>query len=219
MWGCLGRLGCLVTIAVLAAGGYYTRDYWYPRARAVVVAPPPASPGVKWTPITPGAAAKGTRVVERLAQQDGPVYADLTPSEFVAWMMVPAVKILGNTAGKPEATVRGDTLFVRANVAISELGDPKSLGPIAGMFDGRTPVLIGGRLEAVKPGLLAFRVTQLTVNELRLPKRLIDRIVQRISVKARTDSIAPGVVPLPVPGSVADVRISRGRVVLYRAVP
>ena len=134
-------------------------------------------------------------------------------------MIVPAVKLLGNTAGNPEATVHGDTLFVRANVAISELGESKSLGPIAGMLDGRQPVLIGGRLEAVKPGLLAFRVTQLTVKELRLPQRLIDRIVQRISVKARTDSIAPGGVPLPVPNSVADARISRGRVVLYKAVP
>lgn len=218
MFGFLGRLGCLALIAVLAAGGYYTRDWWYPRARAVVVAEPPA-PDVTWTPITPEAAAKGTRVVERLAQKNGPVFADLSPSEFVAWMMVPAVKILGTSAGNPEATVHGDTLFVRANVAISELGDPKSLGPLAGMIEGRQPVMIGGRLDAVKPGLLAFHVTQLTVNELRMPQRLIDRIIRRISVKARTDSIAQGSVPVPVPVSVADVRITRGHVVLYKALP
>ncbi len=218
MFGCLGRLGCLVLIAALAVGGYYTRDYWYPKARAIVVAAPPA-PGITWTPITPEAAAKGTRVVESLAKKDGPVFADLSPSEFVAWMMVPAVKILGSSAGNPQATVHGDTLFVRANVAISELGDPKSLGPIAGMMDGRQPVLIAGRLEAVKPGLLAFRVTQLTVNDLRLPQRLVDRIVQRISVKARTLTTPPGTVPLPVPESIVDARIARGRVVLYKAVP
>lgn len=218
MFGCLGRLGCLAMVVVLGAAGYLTREVWYPRVRSIVVAAPPAAT-VTWTPITPDAAAKGTRIVERLAQKNGPVFADLSPAEFVAWMIVPAVKILGTAAGTPEATVRGDTLFVRANVALSELGDPKSLGPIAGMLDGRQPVLIAGRLEAVKPGLLAFRVTELTVKELRLPTRLIEKIVRRISVKARTDSIATGAVPLPVPKSVADVRVSRGRVVLYKAVP
>lgn len=218
MFGCLGRLGCLAMVVVLGAAGYLGRDLWYPPVRSMVVAASPA-PGVSWSPITPEASAKGTRAVERLSAKNGPVYADLSPAEFVAWLVAPSMKILGSAAGNPEATVRGDTLFVRASVAISELGDAKSLGPLAGMLDGRQPVELGGRLEAVKPGLLAFRVTQLTVNELRLPQRLIDRIVQRISVKARTDSIASGAVPLPVPKSIADVRVSKGHVVLYKAVP
>lgn len=218
MFGCLGRLGCLAMIVILGSAGFLTRNLWYPRVRSMVVATPSA-PSATWTPVTPDAAAKGTRVIERLSAKNGPVFADLTPAEFVAWMLVPAVKILGTTAGNPEATVRGDTLFVRANVALSELGDPKSLGPLAGMLDGRQPVMLGGRLEAVQPGLLGFRVTELTVKELRLPSRLIEKIVQRISARARTDSVAPGVVPLAVPKSVADVRVSKGRVVLYKALP
>lgn len=217
MFGCLGRLGCLVTIAVLGVGGYYTRDYWYPRARSMVVAAPPAK-SVRWTPITVAAEDSASRVALRLSEKNGPVYADLTPSEFVAWMIVPAMKILGTTAANPEATVIGDTLFVRANVSIAELGDPKSLGPLAGMLDGRQPVMIGGLLSGVRPGLLALHVTQMTVKDLRLPQALIDKIVQRISVKARTDSLAHGAVPLPVPRSIADARISKGRIVLYKAV-
>jgi hypothetical protein len=218
MFGCLGKLGCLVIIALVAVGGYLTRDAWYPRVRSVVVSSPPAA-SVAWKPISPDAAAKGTRVVARLAEKNGPVYADMSPNEFAAWLMAPAVKILGTTAGNPEATVHGDTLFVRANVLLTELGDRKALGPLASMLDGRQPVLIGGQLEAVKPGLLAYHVTKLTVNEISLPQRLIDKIVQRISVKARTDSLAPGSVPVPVPVSIADVRITKGRVVLYKAVP
>lgn len=218
MFGCLGRLGCLAVLVILGAAGYLTRNVWYPRVRSVVVATP-AAPSVTWTPVSPDAAAKGTRVVERLDAKNGPVFADLTPAEFVAWLVAPSTKILGTAAANPEATVRGDTLFVRASVALSELGDPKSLGPLAGMLDGRQPVVIGGRLEAVQPGLLAFRVTEVTVKDLRLPTRLIEKIVQRISVRARTDSVAPGAVPLAVPRSVADVRISKGRVVLYKAVP
>ncbi|HEY5490037.1 MAG TPA: hypothetical protein VIK25_02490, partial [Gemmatimonadaceae bacterium] len=94
-----------------------------------------------------------------------------------------------------------------------------ALGPLASILDGRQPVLIGGTLNAVRPGLLAYHVTKMTVKDLSLPQRLIDKIVQRISVKAHTDSIAPGAVPLPVPKNVADVRITNGRVVLYKAVP
>ena len=218
MFGCLGRLGCLVMLALLVVGGYLTRDAWYPRVRSIVVATPPA-PTAVWKPITPEAATKGTRIVERLAEKNGPVFADLSPDEFAAWLMAPAVKILGTSAGNPEATIHGDTLFVRANVLVTELGDSKVLGPLASMLDGRQPVLIGGTLNAVRPGLLAYHVTKMTVKDLSLPQRLIDKIVQRISVKAHTDSIAPGSVPLPVPGSVADARITNGRVVLYKAVP
>ena len=218
MFGCLGRLGCLVMLAVLGVGGYYTRDYWYPRARALVVASPPAA-SVRWAPLTPEAAVSGTRIALRLSEKNGPVFADLSPTEFVSWMMVPAMKILGSSAGNPEASVHGDTLFVRANVALTELGDPKSLGPLAGMLVGRQPVVIGGRLDMAQPGLMAFHVTQLTVNELKLPAKVIEKIVQRISVKSRTDSVAPGAVSLPVLQSIADVRVTKGKVVLYKAVP
>ena len=110
-------------------------------------------------------------------------------------------------------------LLVRANVAVSELGDPKSLGPLGSMLDGRQPVLIGGRLAMLKPGVLGMQVTQMTVNALRLPSALIDRIVRRISVKQRTDSVATDVIAIPVPEAVADVRITKGKIVLYKAVP
>lgn len=218
MFGCLGRLGCLLVVAVLAVGGWFTKPYWYPRVRAMVVATPRADT-VAWTPITPEAAAAGARTAERLAAKNGPVYASLTAAEFVAWQLTPAMKILGTAAAKPEASVQGELLLVRANVAISELGDPKSLGPLGSMLDGRQPVLIGGRLSMLKPGLLGMQVTEMTVNELRLPSALIDRIVRRISVRQRTDSLAPDVIAIPVPGVVADVRITKGKIVLYKAVP
>jgi hypothetical protein len=218
MFGCLGRLGCLILLAVLAVGGWYTKPWWYPRVRAMVVATPTAST-VTWAPITADGAKAGARLAARLTEKRGPVYATLTPAEFAAWQMEPAMKILGATAGSPEAAVHGDTLLLRANVAVSELGDPKSLGPLGSMLDGRQPVLIGGQLAMVQPGLLGLRVTQMTVNELRLPGALIDRIVRRISVRQRTDSLAPGVVAMPAPPGVADVRISGGKIVLYKAVP
>lgn len=218
MFGCIGRLGCLLVLAVLCVGGWFTKDLWYPRVRAMVVATPPAK-SLSWAPINKDASSAGTRAAERLGEKSGPVFANLTPAEFAAWQLEPAMKILGTSAGNPEVTVHGDTLFVRANVAVTELGDPKSLGPLATMLDGRQPVVIGGRLAMQQPGLLGLQVTQMTVNELKLPSALIAKVVKRVSVKERTDSIAPGVIVLPVPKSVADVRVSNGKIVLYKAVP
>ncbi|MCX5761368.1 MAG: hypothetical protein NTW72_07665 [Gemmatimonadetes bacterium] len=122
MFGCLGRLGCLVMLALLAAAGFFTKDLWYPRARALLVAEAPAA-SERWRPSTAEAGTNGTRIAARLGEKNGPVFADLSPAEFVAWMMVPAMKILGTSAGNPEASVHGDTLFVRSSVSITELGD------------------------------------------------------------------------------------------------
>lgn len=218
MFGCLGRLGCLLLIAALAVGGYFTRAWWYPKVHALVVAPP-AAESVAWAPITKDAAAAGARSAARLAEKSGPVYLNLTPAEFAAWQLEPAMRILGSSAGNPEATVHGDTLFVRANVAVTELGDPKQLGPLATMLDGRQPVVIGGRLAVTEPGTLGLQVTHLTVNDLRLPRALVERIVGRIGMRARADSLAPGVIAMPLPKGVAEARVTNGKVVIYKAVP
>jgi len=218
VFGCLGRLGCLILLAVLAVGGWYTKDLWYPKVRSVVVSSPPAA-SVTWHAITPEAARDGERVVARLDDTGGPVFASLTPAEFAAWQLAPAMKILGSSAATPEASVHGDTLYVRANVAVSELGDPKQLGPLARMLDGKQPVRIGGQLSMVQPGLIGLRVSHVSVNELKLPNALIAKIVKRIAVRQRTDSLAPGVIALPVPKRVADVRVANGKIVLYKAVP
>ena len=218
MFGCLGRLGCLILLAILAVCGWFTRSLWYPHVRAFIVSAPPTHT-LAWAPITADAGKAGERLAARLVERRGPVYATLSPAEFASWQLEPAIKILGSSADKPEAAVHGDTLMVRANVAVSELGDPKALGPLAGMLDGRQPVLIGGLLSMVSPKLVGLRVTNITVNELRLPSGLVDRIVARISVKQRSDSLARGVIALPAPPGVADVRVSNGKVVLYKAVP
>jgi len=218
VFGCLGRLGCLILLAVLAVGGWFTKDLWYPKVRGLIVSSPPAAT-VVWQAITPDAARAGEQVAARLDEKSGPVFASLTPAEFAAWQLAPAMKIFGSSAANPEASVHGDTLYVRANVAVSELGDPKQLGPLARMLDGKQPVRIGGQLSMVQPGLIGLRVSHLSVNELKLPNALIAKIVKRIAIRERTDSLAPGLIAFPVPTRVADVRVTNGKIMLYKAVP
>ncbi len=154
MFGCLSRIGCLVLLALLCVGGWFTKEMWYPRVRALVVSEPPVK-GLTWMPITKDAADRATVKIAKLSEQNGPVFTDLTPSEFAARMMMPAMKMLGSSAGDPEAAIHGDTLFVRANVALGELGD---LGPMSSMLSGRQPVVIGGRLDVAGKGVAQFHV-------------------------------------------------------------
>ena len=218
MFGCLGRLGCLVMLALIGVGGWFTKDLWYPRVRALVVSEPPAK-GMTWMPITKDAEARATAKIAKLAEKNGPVFTDLTPSEFAARVMIPAMKMLGASAGDPEAAIHGDTLFVRANVALTELGDPKSFGPLASMLDGRQPVVIGGRLDVAGKGVAQFHVVHFTVKELKIPGAAVAKIVARVGMKARTDVIDASAVALPLASTVADVRITKGHVVLYKAMP
>jgi len=218
MFGCLSRIGCLVLVALLGVGGWYTKDMWYPRVRALVVSGPPA-PTLTWMPITKDAADRATAKIERLSERNGPVFTDLTPSEFAARVMMPAMKMLGSSAADPEAAIHGDTLFVRANVALTELGDPKSLGPLASMLDGKQPVVIGGWLDVAGKGVAQFHVVRFTVKELKIPGAAVARIIARVGMKARTDVIDASAVALPLASTVADVRVAKGHVVLYKAVP
>ncbi len=217
MFGCLGRLGCLVMIAIVCVGGWFTKDWWYPRLRHRFVAEAPASSMI-WMPITSDAADRGMAKIAKLSDRSGAVFTDLTASEFAARVMLPALKMLGNSAGDPEAAIRGDTLFVRATVALTELGDPKSFGPLASVLDGRQPVVIGGRLEVAQPGVALFHVVHFTVKDLRIPGAAVAKIVARVGMKARTSSVDASAVALTMPSTVADVRVTRGHVVLYKAV-
>jgi len=218
MFGCLGRMGCLVLVALAGVGGWFTRDVWYPRVRHLVVAEPPAS-SVTWTPVSGEVAGPASSRIDRLSDRSGPVYVSLTPSEFVAQVMLPAMKMLGASAGNPEAAIHGDTLFVRANVALAELGDLTSLGPLAQVLKGRQSVVIGGRLDFVRKGVASFRVTRFTVSDLKLPAAAVAKILARAGMKLGADRIDASAVALPLPATVADVRITQGHVVLYKAVP
>ena len=218
MFGCLSRIGCLVLLALLCVGGWFTKEMWYPRVRALVMSEPSA-PTLTWMPITTDAADRATAKIARLAEKNGPVFTDLTPSEFAARVMMPAMKMLGSSAGDPEAAIHGDTLFVRANVALTELGDRKSFGPLASMLDGKQPVVIGGRLDVASRGVAQFHVVHFTVKELKIPGAAVAKIIARVGMKARTDVIDASAVALPLASTVADVRVSKGHVVLYKAVP
>jgi hypothetical protein len=214
MFGCIGRLGCLALVLLVAAAAWLTRDRWYPeltgRDRGTTVV------DAAWQPVTPEAAAAGRRKIERLAAPRGPALIALEPAEVAGVVLEGALRQLPQAAEGASASVVGDRVYVRAALRLRDLaGD--ALGPFTGMLGQRDTLLLGGRLEIVQPELAQFRVAEVRVRDFSLPPAVIPRLLRRL----RRDAVLPAGVaedalPIRVPAQVGDVRVARGRVTLYR---
>jgi hypothetical protein len=221
MFGCIGRLGCLLVLAVAAAIGWFTRDSWYPKLRKRIGAAPTAAvvTPANWEPLTPEGSARARLAVGKLASQNGPVYVDVAVGDLAAYALEPALRLLSHDSTGAEALARDDRLYVRAMVNVADLADAKSLGPLSSMIGGRQEITVRGKLEVVSPGHAEFLVDQISLKELQLPSALIDEIVGRIRPNDRNAATPKDAIPVIVPRQLADVRVAKGHVVLYKSVP
>ena len=221
MFGCLGRLGCLLVLALAAAVGWFTHDSWYPKLRARLGGPKPVATlsSAKWEPLTAEGSARARLAVAKLSAKNGPVYVDVPVGDLAAYALDPALCDLHSDSVGAEALARDDRLSVRARVNLADLIDVKALGPLASAVGGKQEITVRGKLEVVSPGHAQFRIDQIALKELNLPEALIENIVGRIRTKDRTANTPKNAIPVHVPMELADVRIAKGHVVLYKSVP
>jgi hypothetical protein len=221
MFGCLGRLGCLIVLIIAGAVGWFTRDSWYPKLRARLGAPLPVATATvaKWQPLTAEGSARARLAVGRLSAKNGPVYVDVSAGDLAAYALDPALRELSRDSAGAEALVRDDRLYVRATVNVADLADAKALGPLSSMIGGRQEITVRGKLEVVSAGHAQFRVDQIALKELQLPQALIEQIIGRLRTKERTPATPKDAIPVSVPMELADVRFAKGHVVLYKSVP
>ena len=67
--GCIARLGCLVMLALIAVGGWLTRDQWLPKltGHSSTTAGTASS---TWQPLSPEAGIRGKRKIDDLPVLD-----------------------------------------------------------------------------------------------------------------------------------------------------
>lgn len=215
---CLGRLGCLGLIVVLAIAAWFTRDRWHDKVPIAGREPRAESRLPTWQRLTPDGAARARTALRRLEGGSGPVYANVAPGDLAAYIFQELSGLMPNGADSIEAAAIGDQLFVRATIPTSVLGDRRSLGPVAALLGERERVQFGGTLRIVRPGLGEFGVTELKLRDFTLPKALIPRIVGQMA-RSRPADVAPNALPLHTPGYVGDVRVANGVVTMYRNIP
>jgi hypothetical protein len=215
MFGCLARLGCLALVLVLAIGGWFTRDLWYPRVFGALEVVEADAGAPVWQPVTTDASERGRQLVARLSATGGPAAVTLGPAEAAGYVLAGVLRDLPESASDLESTVIGDRLYLRANVALGQLGGDV-LGPLGGMLAERETLVLGGTLEAVRPGLGQFRVAEVKVREFSLPSRAIPRLLRQLrGTRPLPEGIAEDGIPIELPAGVSDVRVARGQVTLY----
>src|SRR5678815_3786923 len=107
--GCIARLGCLVMLALLAIGGWLTRDQWLPK----LTGHPSTTASVSsWQPLSPEAGARGKKKIDELSSATGPVFSNLTASEVASYVFQTVARTIPASADSAEAAVIGDALYV-----------------------------------------------------------------------------------------------------------
>ena len=214
--GCIARFGCLVVLAILAVGAWFTRDRWMTK---VTGAAPIVATAPLWEPLSPAAGAKGKRTIESLQSASGPVFANLSAGEIASYVFQTVGRTLPTSADSVEAAVIGDALYVRAIVPIKDLAGSGVLGPLGSLLNDREKITIGGGFRVVRPGLSEFQVREIKLRDFKVPSGAIPRLVQQLSRGNRPDGIAADALPVPTPRSLADVRIANHKVTLYKTTP
>jgi hypothetical protein len=221
---CIGRIGCLVVLALLAVIGWLTRDRWLhmvsgrAAARGDSTVAAAGREGV-WQPLTAQGGERARRALGDLARPNGPTVVMVSAPDLGAYVYQELARQLPPSADSVEAMALGDQLHVRASVRLRELGGREVLGPLAAMLGDREWLQIGGNLRVVRPGLGELIVREIRVGQLRIPTGLIPRLLRQVSRQDRPPGISEAALPLRLPQHIGEVRVSGGNVTVYRATP
>jgi len=220
MTGCLKRAGCLVLIILVVAVWY-----WYARVQTPAAGVSSTTTGTAtsvnsgWQPLTAGDAARGQAAVQSLGRQSGPVFANLTPAEAASYIFTVVAKQLPPSAKNAEASVIGDRLYVRSEVELKDFGGAKALGPLGMLLGDRDSVRFGGTINMLKPGLGEFLVQEVKLGRLDVPTALIPRLLTQMKEHSNpVAGISQNGLPMVMPAYISDVRISDGKITLYKSV-
>ena len=152
-----------------------------------------------------------------LGQRSGPVFANLTPSEAASYIFLAASKgQLPPSAQSISSAIIGDRLYIRATLALNELGAKKVLGPLAGMLSERDSVQLGGALKVIRPGLGQLLVEDVKLGALKVPSPLVPALVAEMRRGVVPQGVARNGFPMPLPDYISDIRIANGRITVYK---
>jgi hypothetical protein len=218
--GCMKKLGCLVVVVIVAVAAFLYRDGWIRILPGGSKRDSASVATQTWQPLTPEGAKRAQAALNQLRAPRGPVYANVAPGDLAAYILQELAKSLPPSADSIEAAAIGDRLFVRAVVSTRELGGAGggALGPLSALLGERERIQLGGTLRIIRPGLAELAVKEAKIGRLNIPQALIPRLIRQISRGLRAPELSADGLPLQTPEYIGDIRVSNGRITLYKAV-
>ena len=214
--GCIARLGCLIVLVIGGIVGWYTRDLWLPeryRSHAAVAS------NAAWKPITSDGAERTQAALDKLSQPRGQVFQTLSASDLASYAFAELSKRLPGSVDSVETMVSGETVSVRANVKLADLGGASAIGALGGVLSEREKVQLTGTFRVLKPGLAEFVVKEVKVRNFPVPHGMIPALVKRLDRSARPQGLGEDAFAVPIPRYVGDIRVTNGKVTLYKTTP
>lgn len=224
---CLSKVGCLTVVAVVGVGAWWMYGGTMPsfvtrsgRVSAGPTAAPDASRGpVAWATMT-DARVPSADAIGALESKSGPAYITLGAGDLAGFLAEGLGRALPQSAAGIQVAIVDDLLRVRSEIPLRELGGKALPEFVSDLLSARDTVEMAGTLEMVRPGLAQFRVKEVIVRGIALPPRVVPPLLTALRKSApQRDSIAGDAVARTLPKSVADLRVSRGKVTLYKSVP
>jgi len=220
MRGFFRRLGCLLIILLILLAVWY----WYARVPTTTGTTTSTTVGTAtsvssgWQPLTAADADRGRAAVQSLGRQSGPVFANLSAAQAASYIFTVVAKQLPPSAQNAQAAIIGDRLYVRSDVELKDFGGSKSLGPLGMLLGDRDSVRFGGTINMLKPGLGEFLVQEVKLGRFEVPNALVPRILTQMKRGKQPEGISQNGLPMVMPAYISDVRISNGKITLYKSV-
>jgi hypothetical protein len=209
--GCLRRVGCVVFIVIAAAAAWY----WYTNMRGGAATPETAVRSV-WEPVTPEGAERGRAALDALGRPGGPGFVAVSAGDVASYVFFSAANRLPESTRELQAAVIEDQLAVRGVIPLRELGAGRVLGPFAAVLAEADTVYFAGRLSVVQPEVGQYRVSELRLQQFRVPPGIVPRVLRGIDRNERPPGVSPDALALPLPAHIGDISIGGGVVILYR---
>lgn len=224
---CLSRIGCLTVVVLAGAGAWWMYGGEMPSfaggaGRFRLGAPDSvnaAGKPVVWSGMK-DAQVPGAQAVADLERPDGPAYITLGAGDIAGFLAEGFGRALPQSAQGVQVAIVDDLIRVRAEIPLRELGGSALPEFVSDLLTDRDTVDMSGTIEMIRPGLAQFRVRALNIHGIDLPPRLIPPLLKAIGRQVpQRDSVKTDAFALPLPRAVSDVRVSRGRVTLYKSAP
>lgn len=213
MFGCLRRIGCLAVLLLLVPVAWVTRPMWWERVTGRAL-----EPAVEWTPAVGAEAPEVVKKLGTLRGKGGPAFVSLGPSEVGALLRsgLPASMV-----HDLEVSLDQQTMRFRATMDLRPLATLEALQPVSGMLTARQRVRVTGRPDVGPGGRGMLVVQELRIGQVVVPTPVLRPLVRQLggSDAAAAGSDGGASISFSLPSAVADMRVSRGRLILYKSTP